>query len=211
MPTLDALPTSQILVTGGTKTERKRVRAWLKSWAKYTHITSVTLKKSLGKNITGLCYAMGYGASRIEIRSGMSKNKLKKVLAHEIAHATANFVYRNYTYTVRQDALLAAFGRPKRLSTSPSEAQADCMAQVKAGKKYLSYQRGGCSKTKLSRAKKLWKGQFPLAMPDLTTPTPTTQATQTTSATPTPDTPTPEPTVTVTVAPAETPDTLAPV
>jgi hypothetical protein len=159
--TLQRLAPAKIKVTGGTAKERKKVRAYLKKWAKHTHITSVTLTNKMPKSTTGLCWALGFGASRIEVRSGLSAGKLKKVVAHEIGHATANFVFRQYTYQARQDILLSKFGKPKRLSTSPSETSADCMAQVKAGKRYLSYQRGGCSKKQLANAKDLWAGRLP--------------------------------------------------
>lgn len=150
-------PHHKVKITGGSSAQRKAVKSYLKKWGKYTHITSVTLKRNSGR--AGVAWMnFGTGQARIVLRNTLTGKKLRQVAAHEIAHAKTAWIYQMLDLDTIKKSLSKRFGKAAG-TNGAFETMADCLTQHKTGSKsHLYYKSGGCTKTQLSWAAKITKG-----------------------------------------------------
>ena len=141
-----------IPIRGGTAKERAAVRAMVKKWGQHTQLTSITLRKGLGRY--GVARLWPTGKSTIELRSGLGRGLLKYTVAHELAHAAQAHAYRNAGFDALRTQMNAVFGGTGLRGV---ENGADCAAQLLTKKKSTVY-KSTCTKQQLAAAARFLAG-----------------------------------------------------
>ncbi|MDR1824359.1 MAG: hypothetical protein LBR27_03335 [Bifidobacteriaceae bacterium] len=166
VPAALAISPSDVVVTGGSATDRDKVRTYLKKYAKNTSILSVKIG-SYDHWGTTTFYLNGdntlSGQCSIEISKKSNHNafastaRLKYVMAHEVFHCQQAFAYQSdTTWTQLQKIMNKKFGGS---GTRGIDNAADCGAIVQDAAYSGAPYKKKCTAAQKKAAKKVINGQ----------------------------------------------------